>query len=161
MSGDDETETTLNVDGLTKLLKAFSKMPVIKIGVLAGSTRQGAKGKTQKTNAYIGAVHEFGSPAQGIPARSWLRVPITTRLDKRLLSANALDEAMVKEIVKTGSLYSFALRVAVFSESIVLEGFATGGFGEWKRSNMARKKNHQTLVETQQLRDSVTSEVKE
>ena len=45
-------------------------------------------------------------------------------------------------------------------ESIVQDAFSTGGFGKWKPSRMENKQTKQTLVETQQLRNSITSDVK-
>ncbi len=50
-------------------------------------------------------------------------------------------------------------RIAIVALDVVLGAFATGGYGKWKPSNMEHKKVHMTLVETQQLRNSVTEEV--
>lgn len=154
----DDDNTTVNVEGLDKLLKALkAKLPVVKIGVLGNSGRSGSK--KQPTNAQIGVWHEFGT--KNLPQRSFLRVPLADNLAKELESSGALDESTFKEVIKEGTIIPWMKKVAVLAEGIVAEAFATGGFGKWKPSDMRHKKNHQTLVETQQLRDSITSEVKE
>ncbi len=151
----------LNVKGLEALLKALKgKQPVARVGILGGKTTRGS-GTSQNapTNAQIGAWHEFGTSR--LPVRSFLRMPISTQLDKRMQASGDLDPGVVKEILKLGSLVPWLKRIAVMAEGIVLEAFDTGGFGTWIPSNMQRKKVHQTLIETAQLRNSITSEVRE
>lgn len=53
-------------------------------------------------------------------------------------------------------------QIGVTAEGIVLEAFDSNGFGKWAPLNpatLAAKKNHQTLVETQQLRNAILHEV--
>ncbi len=88
-------------------------------------------------------------------------MPISTQLDKRMQASGDLDPSTVKEILKLGSVVPWLKRIAVMAEGIVLEAFDSGGFGTWVPSDMRRKKVHQTLVETAQLRNSITSEVRE
>lgn len=143
--------------GLTQLLKAFktSNLPEGKLGILGdGNARSGG----ESTNAEIGAKHELG--LEGLPMRSFLRVPIIDLLESRLKESGAFKEQAMKRVLKEGSLKPWMEKVMIISESIVSDGFSSGGFGKWKPSNMTNKTNHQTLVETQQLRNSITSEVK-
>lgn len=143
--------------GLKALLKAFSNPPHVRLGVLGEKgARTEAKGPT---NAEVGAAHEFGTSR--LPIRSFLRMPITQKMGSELEQSGAFDDATVKEVIRAGSIAAWLKKVGIVGEKIVQEAFATGGFGQWKPSNMKRKKNHQTLVETQQLRNSITSEVKE
>jgi phage gpG-like protein len=145
----------INIKGLEGLIKSLKgKTPVARIGILGdGASRNSGA----KSNAEIGAVHEFGSGK--MPQRSFLRVPIAENLEKFLASAGAFDKEALALVVKEGSLVPYIKRVATVAEAVVFEGFDTGGFGKWPPSNMAYKKVHQTLVETQQLRNSITSEV--
>lgn len=147
---------TLNMKGLEALIKALKATPpVARVGVLGGrALRTGGP-----NNAIIGAHHEFGTST--LPVRSFLRMPISSQLEKRMQASGDLDPNIVKQIVKTGSLLPWVKRIAVMAEGIVADAFDTGGFGTWIPSDMSRKQNHQTLVETQQLRNSITSEVKE
>lgn len=145
----------MNDKGLRDLLKALSGADKIKVrvGILGKNQRQG-KG----SNAEIGAKHEFGS--DGMPIRSFLRVPIIDNLQKYLNKSDAFNRDTLMEIVRTKTILPWLKKLAVIGETIVLDGFQTGGFGKWKPSDMRFKKNHQTLVETQQLRNSITSDVK-
>lgn len=159
---DDETETTINVQGLEDLIRVMSaKAPVARIGVLGDkSARDASKGgKLNPTNAEIGAAHEFGT--EKLPQRSFLRVPISEHLEKKMEEAGAFDADVLSDAIKSKTLVPYMKKIAVLGESIVQEAFDTGGFGKWPESDMTRKKNHQTLVETKQLRDSITSEVRE
>ncbi len=77
-----------------------------------------------------------------------------------------MAEKLIKTVNSTRNVQHSELnllvkKVAVVAEGIVAEAFDTGGFGQWPPSDMTHKKVHQTLVETQQLRNSITSEVKE
>lgn len=176
----DDSETTLETPGLDKLIRAMkAKAPSIRIGILGAKSARdeqavkggkavnassgklkAAKGTVNvETNAEVGAIHEFGS--KNSPQRSFLRVPIADNLGKEMERSGALDKASLAEVIKGGSILPWAKKIAVIAEGIVAEAFKTGGFGKWVPSNMKNKKVHDTLVETQQLRNSITSEVKE
>lgn len=143
---------------LKALIRAFgTDMPSGRIGVLGGGGSRTSKNNSKVSNAQIGAWHEFGTAH--LPIRSWLRVPLIDRLEKALVGARAFDKLAIKQIIAEKSLLTFMQKVMAMAEAIVLAGFDSGGYGMWKPSNMNRKKNWQTLVETQQLRNSITSEV--
>ncbi len=149
--------TQLNIKNLEKILKAFKAKPVVaRVGILGESGRRQSSGKT---NAEIGACHEFGTTT--LPVRSFLRLPISSLMQKYLDNSGAFDKDVLKEVVAKATFTPWIKKMAVVAESIVSDAFDSGGFGTWAPSNMARKQNHQTLVETQQLRNSITSEVKE
>lgn len=150
--GDD----TMDLSGLDNLIKALKdSKPVGRIGILGdGAAREG-----EVSNAEIGLAHEFGT--ERLPMRSFLRMPLSTELYKRLAVKGAFDKQAKKDILKQGSIVPWLKKVMITAEAIVLEAFSTTGFGMWKPSNMKYKQNKQTLVETQQLRDSITSEVVE
>lgn len=138
------------------LIKAFKSPPHVRLGILG---KQGLrKGVDGPTNAEIGAAHEFGTTT--LPIRSFLRMPITEKLKSELEQSGAFDKDTLKEVIQSGSIEAWMKKVGIVGEAIIQEAFATGGFGQWKPSDMSEKKNHQTLVESQQLRNSITSEVK-
>lgn len=153
-------QDTLELAGLDKLLKALksSRPPVCKIGII------GKTGRTDgKSNATIGAVHEFGSPARNIPARSFLRMPLADNLNKKLEAAGLTSEEHLKKVIKQGSMKPWMDTVAVIAEAIVLEAFQTGGFGKWapwKDPNYTNE-GGMLLVDSGQLRDSISSIVEE
>jgi phage gpG-like protein len=156
---------TLNVKGLDQLLKALKAAPpVCRVGVLGeGNSRQPKEGEKHiPTNSEVGAVHEFGSPARGIPVRSFLRIPISGNLTKYLSDNGTLNKQTMKAVIKSGSVLPWMERVAATALTIVKDAFATQGFGKWpawKDSNYSNNAN-MVLVDTTQLRDSITSEVK-
>ncbi len=157
----------LNLAGLDQLLKALKdkSKPFIRIGILGGNASTphktvGADGeeKTGSTNAEVGAAHEYGT--EHLPVRSFLRVPLKKNLNKALEASGALDKRTFENVVKEGSIIPWLTKVSVLAEGCVANAFNTSEDGNWPESNMERKNNHQTLVESQQLRDSITSEIK-
>jgi len=146
----------LKMRGLEGLIKAFKgKIPKVRVGVLGGGKR--ADGQS---NAEVGARHEFGT--FGMPQRSFLRVPLTEQLEKFMERSGAFDEAMLKKIANDRDLGTFGDNLAAVAEDVVLEAFHTGGFGKWAPWKTPGYQNNtgQILVDTQQLRNSITSEVK-
>ena len=151
---DDTVE--FNDKGLQQLLKAFSgnETPFIEVGILADKT---ARSGADSTNAEIGMKHEFGTSY--LPERSFLRMPLKDHLAPRLEAAGITDPDVIKKVLKDGTLIPFMKQIAVVAQDTVLEAFKTGGFGQWAPSDMTNKTVHQTLVETTQLRDSITAVV--
>lgn len=162
----------LNDRALKQLIKAFKgKLPVVKVGILGkAQTRYEAtfsdksksykvnkKSQIETSNATIGARHEFG--LDGMPVRSFLRMPLIENLNKALSKAGAFDDAALKKVIQSGTIRPWMNKVGVTAVAIVLDAFKTGGGGKWPPSNMARKKVQQTLVETGQLRNSITWEL--
>lgn len=153
----DKDTVEYDVKGLERLIKALKNVPSAKIGVLGKKTNR--VDGDENNNATIGAKHEFGS--DGMPQRSFLRVPLIENLQSYLEKSGAFNEDSVKKILKAGSVRDWMQKIGLVAETVIADAFDTGGFGKWKPSNMKLKKNHQTLVETQQLRNSITSEVEE
>lgn len=156
---------TVEVGGLDQLLKALkTKPPVCRVGILGEKTNRKAGGsnKSDTTNATIGAAHEFGAPARGLPQRSFLRVPISDRLQKEMEKAGAISKAEFKDVIKQGSVAPWLKKIAVLAEGIVKGAFDSAGYGKWPAWKDPNYTNNamQILVDTTQLRDSITSEVK-
>lgn len=147
----------LKFDVGDKLVKAFKKMPVARIGVLGATASRQSGAMDGVNNAEVGAFHEFGTSK--LPQRSFLRMPLNEKLGPALETSGAIDAATLEQVAKEGTIRNWMEKIGVLAEGIVLEAFATGGFGKWKASNMKDKKVQQTLVETQQLMKSITSEV--
>ena len=142
---------TKKLEQLIKALNESAKVHV-KIGVLG----EGEKRDDGMSNAEIGRIHEFGI---GQHQRSFLRVPLMDHLNEELKQAGAFSDESVKQILREGSFKPFFGRVAVLGERIVQDAFDTSGNGKWPESNMANKVTKQTLVESRQLRRSITSKV--
>lgn len=159
---DDLKLDTKNLDGILKALKG--NMVRARIGVLGGNSMRNnvsSSGKINvKTNATIGSYHEFGVPGK-LPMRSFLRVPISEHLQSELESKGAFTDKEMKRVIGEGSVIPWLERIAVVAYGIVMEAFDTGGFGKWPKWSQGYSNNTgQILVDTQQLRNSITTEVK-
>lgn len=150
---------TIQIRGLDQLLKALSaKPPKARVGILGGSgVRKEGKGSS---NAEIGAAHEYGTSK--LPQRSFLRIPIQENLEKEMEKSNLFSPDVFKEVIKEGSVLPWMEKVAICAEACVEDAFATGGGGKWPSWKTPGYENNtgQILVDTTQLRDSITSEVK-
>jgi hypothetical protein len=166
----EEIGVTFKDAGLEDLVKALeNNIPRVKVGVIGSSEERDEEtsalnegdgsfmGGDNPTNAEVGVLHEFGT--ENLPMRSFLRMPLTEKMKKFMSEAGAFNEETLKKIMEEKSFLEFAKKMGVVAETVVLTSFDTGGFGTWIPSNMNFKKNKQTLVETQQLRNSIASEV--
>lgn len=154
-----DEDTTVNVKGLEQMIKALkARPPTARVGILGDTNARSGKGTS---NATVGAAHEFGTTK--LPQRSFLRVPISERLQKEMESSNALSKETLDLVVKTGSVLPWLKGVTILAEKIVNDAFDSGGFGKWQGWKNPSYENNSgmLLVDTQQLRNSITSEVRE
>ena len=152
---DDQTD--FNMKGIDDLLKALKNPPMARVGIL-GSDASQAHGDGGSTNAQIGACHEYGTA--NLPIRSFLMMPISVFLFKRAQKAGFFDKETLARVLRERSLVSFVKKFAVLAEGIVGEAFASNGFGTWVPHSPHYKNNTgMILVDTQQLRNSITSDV--
>jgi phage gpG-like protein len=175
MSDEAFTLNTKNLDGLLKALK--TNMSKARVGILGQKTVRGqvevkggksvnaTSGVTPKgkidvtTNAAVGALHEFGTDK--MPQRSFLRVPLSDHLQKELEGSGAFSPDELKKVVKEASMLPWLTRISIIAEKIVQGAFDSGGYGKWPAWEKGYTNNSgQILVDTQQLRNSITSEVK-
>lgn len=157
MSEDDAY--TLNIRGLNQILKALKvRPPVARVGILGDKNSRTGK---SNSNATVGAAHEFGTSK--MPRRSFLREPLTDHLNSEIESSGALDKDVLAQVIKEGTTLPWIKKIALLAEKVVLEGFSTGGYGKWApwKTPGYVSNTGQILVDTQQLRNSITSEVKE
>jgi phage gpG-like protein len=150
---------TFNVTGLAQLIKALKvKPPECRVGILGDKVSR--KTSDGPTNSEIGAAHEFGTSR--LPQRSFLRVPIGEGLQKEMDNSEMLSEDTMKAVIKSGSVTPWLKQVAACAEACVADAFATAGGGKWPayKDDSYENNTGQMLVDTHQLRDSITSEVK-
>ena len=147
-------EITFNIDKLNKIQQELLKKYSARVGVLGNNNNRDDK----FSNATIGLKHEFGSITEKIPERSFLRMPLRNELPKELKKIGAaVFEALVKENIKPAFK-----KLGILGEATVQEAFDTGGFGTWKAlspKTIAKKGFDTILVETTQLRRSITSDI--
>ena len=146
-----------DLSGLQNLKKAFGQKKVAKVGIIgSGNAREG-----DQTNAALGLKHEFGSPAENIPARSFLRMPVENQ-SKQITMAVVKKRKSIEKAMAEGDMTFAYTQLGIAAEAAVIRAFSTGGFGQWKPnapSTIAMKGSSQPLIDTSQLRDNITSEV--
>lgn len=114
-----------------------------------------------------------------IPTRSFLRMPLLSSEGRkyilRFVKSYGFDFGKKREYEDIKYQYSsegynkafvenIAYAIAAGAEARVLEAFETGGFGRWAKLSPATMRNRQNqenspLLDTGQLRDSISSEV--
>lgn len=145
----------MDTKGLDKFIAAFKTAPKIKIGILSAGRRH----DSDLTNADIGAKHEFGD--EGVPMRSFLRVPISDHLAKFIEKSDMFDKDVLSKVVAERDLKPWMEKLAILSQSVVMEAFASEGFGKWPQWQTPgyNNKTGMLLQDTLQLRDSITYEI--
>lgn len=148
------------LDALRKEIKENASARV-RVGILGNKNeRQDAEWNVQKlNNPTLGLIHEFGSISNGIPARSFLRMPLITKLPDAV--ANIGRNKWVDVILKDGIIGGLK-RLGALGERTVLEAFSTRGFGRWKPNTpytIRKKGSDAPLIDSAQLRKSITHAV--
>lgn len=141
-------------------------LPKVKVGIIGGKAQvKRAAGKGEfLTNAQIGFIQEFGR-LQGtpkIPARSFLITPLRLYLDEFVKANKKITKEAFEKAVRSGNADKFAKRIGLIAEQVIQVGFETQGFGNWAPNapaTVARKGSDSPLIDTGELRRSISSEV--
>lgn len=142
---------------LHKFVKSIGNKNFVRVGIFGDKNGRSQKGRT---NAEIGAIHEYGSFTPVIiPARSFLRMPLFKKKDEILKEAgqnagNLFGEGKHMQVLKN---------LGIACENAIQEAFASRGFGQWKPdapSTIKRKRSSAPLIDTSQLRRAISSQVK-
>ena len=125
------------------------------VGVIGTGAAEGHEGSTSDlTVAQIAEIHEFGL---GVPQRSWLRDTIEENLPR-------IEQAIAQESlnIQTGrATYEQALgRIGAFVQGLIQVRIAGGIPPGLADSTIARKGSSTPLIDTGQLRSSITYEVR-
>ena len=145
---------------LNKFVKTLNEGKfVVRVGIMGNKAANIHKG-SKMTNADIGAIHEFGSYSDKIPARSFLRMPLFQK-SKQII--NEVGKRALSWLLK-GNKKQILIELGKSCEGVIQDAFNSGGFGSWiplKETTIKRKigQNTQPLINTSQLRRSITSQV--
>lgn len=178
----------INVDKLELIQKALGVRLRAQVGVLGSSPHNRSvvaprqpsekQGKglgrpnslgANPTNAEIGAQHEFGNIGRHLPQRSFLWMPLSLYLNDYVQKKASVLNRLIT-LAKIQEAYAV---LGIAGENVVQAAFQTGGFGNWqalKLSTLERKHpegfsgfterdNDSILIQTGQLRKSITSRV--
>lgn len=145
--------TKNNFQQYKKDLEEFKKSTV-KIGLPKGTKGTYPDGLTV---IQVGAIHEFGSPARGIPQRSFLRMPMFVNRDK-------IKKMIFKEflLVSNGKkTVNQALKtMGAFGKGLSKASFRDNNWSPLKPATIKAKGNkNNPLINIGQLRRSIISVV--
>jgi hypothetical protein len=149
---------------LQNILKSLKRVPFVRVGILGSSK---TKNRDVSTNATIGLTHEMGFPEKNIPQRSFLQMPIHTHFYEAARKNSRLKSLYEKSSC-AGDLYEVLKLAGILAEGVIDDAFATAGFGTWPMTtrealhilnNPESEKHPSPLIDTGELRKSITSEV--
>lgn len=134
---------------IVKAIRASAGGTVLDVGVFdTGQPRQGA----QATNAEIALVHEFGSPAAGIPERSFLR----STIDAHRARYTAAIKKIAAQVLKGKDTYTAMNLLGMSAAADVKRTIQQGVAPPLQPETIARKGSSKPLIDTGQLITSVT-----
>ena len=159
-------KVTFDIEKLLDIRAEMKKRYAARVGVLG---QKNGRSSGEQGNADIGMVHEFGSLSRHIPRRSFLEMPLALKMPEYA----ATFGASLMKAIDEGNLRPAFVKLGIKGEQVVQMAFASGGFGVWpalKLSTLYRKHpkgfsrftkehNDQILIDTGQLRRSITSDV--
>jgi len=141
-----------NGKGIKKLFKQISKGGVVDVGILAG---EGKHEGSDLTVAQIGFWNEFGTVL--IPERSFIRATIKDK-SKEIKAISAKE---FKKVIngKTTSKDGLGI-LGAFTAGLIQERFTSNDWKPNTSRTQLRKGSSKPLIDTGELRQSISYEVK-
>lgn len=138
---------TLNLDEMRALKAELDKAngARVRVGILGDKAGRWGPGSGDLNNPSLGATHEFGSIQKNIPARSFLRVPLMTRLPAEV---DRIGRVVWRTMILERSVLTTLRALGVLAENIVQRAFETGGFGQWAPLSPRYARWKETLIRT-------------
>jgi hypothetical protein len=141
--------------GVKGLLERIAELgePKVYIGIPSSTNaRQGAS-----NNATIAAAHEMGAPSRGIPARPFLIPTMQNNAEKytNLMAQGFRNALQDKE--KAAEVYE---KIGLVASSDVKDYIVSGQFVPLKESTIDRKGSSKPLIDTGEMRNSISYEVR-
>jgi hypothetical protein len=142
-----------NGAGIKKLLKNMKDSDkVVQVGFPSGIPH----GSDGSSVAFIASVHEYGAPSQGIPERPFLAVTIKNHKK----DYSRLNKVSAVKLVNNQTNFDSALGLlGTMAQGHVQEYVANGDFAPLQPETILRKKSSKPLIDTGQMRQSVTWEI--
>lgn len=110
------------------------------------------------TNAELGIIHEFGVPERGIPERSFMRSTASEESE----NLGRLGNAQVAECLEgNASAHDVFATIGTYLQGKVVEKITDGEFEPNNENTVKSKHSSKPLIDTGQLRASITYEVRE
>ncbi|WP_298036430.1 hypothetical protein [uncultured Campylobacter sp.] len=130
---------------------------IMGLSVVVGVTAKSNARSDELTNADLAMIHEFGSPAHNIPERSFLRKPLINNAEAVAnLAKNAIGKFIAGEMSAAEALGVIGEEAKGISKEAVTNGISPA----LKPATIKRKKSSKPLIDTGQLLNSITYEVR-
>lgn len=127
------------------------------LSVVVGVTAKSNARSDELTNADLAMIHEFGSPVHNIPERSFLRKPLINNAETvASLAKTAIGKFIAGEISLEAALGYVGEEAKGISKEAVTNGISPA----LKPATIKRKKSSKPLIDTGQLLNSITYEVR-
>lgn len=146
------------VKRLREITERAKQLNNISLNVGIPSDKNEREKSVEVTNAELGIIHEFGVPERGIPERSFMRSTASEEAN----NLGRLANIQIAECLKgeTSSYDAFAT-IGAYLQGKIVEKITDGNFEENTKETIKRKKSSKPLIDTGQLRASITYEIKE
>jgi len=145
----------INTKGIGNLTNALlSNKKAIRVGILGNDNSR----NDGLSNATIGAMQEFGSENKKIPARSFLKMPITTKQEE----IGRFAQKSLANSLKNNDIETSLNQIGLFSVGVIQGAFDTKGFGMWSPNapmTIKLKKSSSPLIDTGELRRSISHDI--
>lgn len=125
----------------------------LQVGLPAGGAHSG----TDLSMYELGAVHEFGSPSRGIPARPFITPSITSNQEKYKKMLRAQAKQLIFRRVSLNTALSI---VGEAAKSDIQKYMLSASFTPLKPETIKRKGSSKPLIDTGQMRNAITYEIK-
>ena len=130
----------------------------VKVGVLDDAPKEEGESASSSPLSLleVASVHEFGAPAAGIPARSFIRAGV----DENLPEIRRVQHALAVQVMRGAVELPVALDRLGAKVTALLQNRIARGIGpENAPATIARKGSSKPLVDTGQLKASITWKV--
>ena len=149
------TDTDRGAKAMLERLRALAESKrTVRVGVLSDAPKKSREGDSGKLSLLeVAVIHEFGAPAAAIPARSFIRATIDEKraeIEKlqRVLGAQVATGKLAEE----QALSALGAKVAGWIQARIAEGIDP----PLSAATVAKKKSSKPLIDTGQLRSSIT-----
>ena len=110
------------------------------------------------TNAELGVIHEFGVPERGIPERSFMRSTASEENE----NLGRLGNAQITECLEgKTSAHDVLATIGTYLQGKIVDKITDGEFEPNNENTVKHKGSSKPLIDTGQLRASITYEVRE
>ena len=152
-------EIKIDLSKFTNFIKSTQSGEFVKVGILADGGKVN-RNEGDVNNPTIGLENELGSITKNIPPRSFLRMPLEYKREE--IMKDMASSKLVKKAIDNLSIITVLKLLGKVAEGKIQKAFESKGFGKWKENSpvtIAKKGSSAPLIDTSQLRDSVTSSV--